>query len=187
MGAHRRAVQISKLLDWNAVFADYQSKRCYSLRYYYHRYFKDFCASCGITDHLLGEACFYRHINPIVAQKAQQSSCDEPTAEQEIIEPVALDQDPSLQESEPKNSEPKQVAIFDLEQLIASATTTSIKATAPSPSRHPSGLDLNAPNSKLCIEWAGMSFSYQCLDPGRSLALLLYRLKELAEAQHHAH
>lgn len=172
-----------KNLDWTAVYADFQSKNC-SFAIYYTDHFKNFCITWGLCDVFPGRSTFYRHFKKIHSQlgslseneasaPAQESACsateNEPTHEEEVHGTTSSDTDLS------------QVAVFDLEKLVATAAASAPASPHLFSGDQPSGL------SQLNVEWAGMRFSYACLDPGRNLALLLYRLKELEEEARHAY
>ena len=188
MTRFQRLCQIARLLDWTAVYADYKSKKC-GLYSYHAMYFRDYCISVGITDCLLSANCVAKHLKVIEAQLKSAAE-----KEQDAAEPSA-DGAPKNHESaneqrDPVDADKNQVTVFDLEKLM----TAAIPATSPTKASSVSSVATSRPYSgggeipselqQINIEWSGMRFSYPCPDPGRNLALLLYRLRKLEEAGH---
>ena len=174
MSKLQRAAQITKQLDWAAVYKDYLNSDSYSLHDYYHRYFKDFCASCGITDLMISLSSFYSHTAQFRTQPSQQPNNVEQTTV--ASEATVAGDERCLNAGEHSSSMQEQVAVFDLEKLMAAAPVAS-SVSSISIGREPATRNLS-------IEWSGIKFAYPCLDPGRSLASLLFYLRELEEAHH---
>ncbi len=194
MTDQKRAREICLIINWTAAYADFKSRNC-TLSSYCRNYFEIFLISYGITDYVPNRATVLYRFKKVKAQlgslldneasaQAQESACstteNEPTHKEEVHGTTSSDTDPS------------QVAVFDLEKLVATATSAPAPTNKANPplataTPHLCSGSLSFGMSQLNVEWGGMRFSYPCLDPGQHLALLLYRLKELEEEARHAH
>lgn len=186
----KRAHAVSRSMDWTAVYIDFKSKHC-NIAKYHREYFRDFCIRVGITDVILSHTTVYEHLRQAALfYEAGEQSTETLASNSSVEDPADV---PGTENNVPtdhaneEDSDPAQVAIFDLESLIAAASKTeanSRTSSAPASQTVLPFRNLNSGIPKLSIEWSGIKFSYPCLDPGRSLASLLFYLRELEEAHH---
>ena len=123
----KRLHAVSRSMDWTAVYIDFKSKNC-SISKYHREYFQDFCIRAGITDVVLGHTTVYEHLRQaaLFYEAGDQSTetLQSNSSAEEPSEVLVAENNISTDTSNEEDSDPTQVAIFDLENLIATASKT---------------------------------------------------------------
>ena len=184
-----KAYKFIRAIDWAALYKDFKARNK-SYRVYHREYLAAFLIKAGIVDYIPSYNTFYTHLAAVrkVAQLVaeENESRDDPASDG--ANASAVESGPQKKfASEKRTAAPddNQIAVFDLDQIIedtkiAPASTANNTAT----DFYKSSLKPDSGTRQLSIEYSGIRFSYPCLDPGRSLASLLFHIRELEEVHH---
>lgn len=176
-------------IDWVALYKDFQARNK-SYRIYHKEYLAAFLIKAGIVGYIPSYNTFYTHLRR--AREEVQLALEEDvshgdTASNGTTVSVAesKSQDAIATEENAAIPDDDQIAVFDLDKIVESTKAASA-STENNPATYfpKSSLMPDSGTQQLSIEYLGIKFSYPCLDPGRSLASLLFHIKELEEAHH---